>query len=34
MIVATARIGGASLLTRDGRILAYGKARHVAVLPA
>ena len=34
MIVATARIAGATLVTRDRQILDYGAHGHVAVLPA
>ncbi len=32
IIVATARIMGASLLTRDSKIVAYGRKRHVSLL--
>jgi PIN domain nuclease of toxin-antitoxin system len=32
ILVATARHLGATLLTRDERILAYGKGRHVSVM--
>ena len=34
MIVATARLRGATLLTRDSRILDYGARGHVRSLPA
>jgi PIN domain nuclease of toxin-antitoxin system len=34
MIVATARIEDATLVTRDRRLIAYGQAGHVAVLAA
>ncbi|MBM3483271.1 MAG: type II toxin-antitoxin system VapC family toxin [Alphaproteobacteria bacterium] len=34
LIVATARLRGATLLTRDRRILAYGALGHVRVNPA
>ena len=34
MIVATARLAGAQLVTRDKRILDYGARGHVAVVPA
>ncbi len=34
MIVATARIAGAMLVTRDRRILDYGELGHVAVMAA
>ncbi len=34
MIVATARVAGATLLTRDKRILDYGARGHVAVMRA
>ena len=34
IIVATARILPATIITRDERILAYGAGNHVAVLPA
>jgi PIN domain nuclease of toxin-antitoxin system len=34
IIVATARVEGASLLTRDRRIIAYGKSGHVNVISA
>jgi PIN domain nuclease of toxin-antitoxin system len=34
MIVATARVEGAMVATRDARIHAYGAAGHVAVLAA
>src|SRR5512134_80767 len=33
ILVATARLLGAALLTRDERILAYGKRKHVSVMP-
>jgi PIN domain nuclease of toxin-antitoxin system len=33
ILVATARLLGAALLTRDERILAYGKGKHVSVMP-
>jgi PIN domain nuclease of toxin-antitoxin system len=33
ILVATARLLGATLLTRDERILAYGKGKHVSVMP-
>jgi PIN domain nuclease of toxin-antitoxin system len=32
ILVATARLLGATLLTRDERILAYGKGKHVPVM--
>jgi PIN domain nuclease of toxin-antitoxin system len=32
ILVATARLLGATLLTRDERILAYGKGKHVSVM--
>ncbi|MCH8095648.1 MAG: type II toxin-antitoxin system VapC family toxin [Proteobacteria bacterium] len=34
LIVATARVGDATLVTRDERILAYGAAGHASVLAA
>jgi PIN domain nuclease of toxin-antitoxin system len=34
ILVATARITGARLLTKDERLLEYGRERHVGVLPA
>jgi PIN domain nuclease of toxin-antitoxin system len=34
LLVATARIGGYTLVTRDQKILDYGKAGHVNVLAA
>ncbi len=34
LLVATARIGGYTLVTRDQKILDYGKAGHVSVLAA
>jgi PIN domain nuclease of toxin-antitoxin system len=34
LIVATARAHGATLLTKDEKLLAYGRARHVAVMSA
>lgn len=34
MIVATARVLGATLVTRDTRLLAYGAEGHVVVIPA
>jgi PIN domain nuclease of toxin-antitoxin system len=34
LIVATARAHGAILLTKDSKLLAYGRAKHVAVLSA
>lgn len=34
LIVATARAHGATLLTKDDKLLAYGRARHVATLSA
>jgi PIN domain nuclease of toxin-antitoxin system len=34
LIVATARCCGATLITADGAILAYGKAGHVRILAA
>ncbi len=33
ILVATARLLGATLLTRDERILAYGKGKLVSVMP-
>ncbi len=32
LLIATARIGGFTLVTRDQKILDYGKAGHVYVL--
>jgi PIN domain nuclease of toxin-antitoxin system len=34
LIVATARAHGATLLTKDSKLLTYGRARHVSVLSA
>jgi hypothetical protein len=34
LLIATARIGGYTLVTRDQKILDYGKAGHVNVLAA
>ena len=34
ILVATARIEGARLMTKDRRILSYGRAKHVSVLHA
>jgi len=34
LIVATARAHGATLLTKDTKLLAYGRTRHVSVLSA
>lgn len=34
LLVATARLGGYTLVTRDRKILDYGRAGHVRVLPA
>lgn len=34
LLVATARVGGYKLVTRDQKILDYGKAGHVKVLAA
>ena len=34
LIVATARAHGATLLTKDTKLLSYGRAKHVAILSA
>lgn len=34
LIVATARVEGATLVTRDAGIVAYGRAGHLSVLAA